>query len=805
MARRTRTRRRIDIERLERRDCPAAVSISAGRDVSEAGEPVRLIVSLAAADSRPVAVSYMLSGDAAFGRDYRLSIGSQILGGPQGTLSFRPGETSKTITVSPIDDTLRETSERLTVTLVPVQNATISGGPTTVTFLDDDNYLASIVGPTRVAAGSVAEYTLQLSSRPSQTETFYVSTVSDSAETPDDYRPLVNMPVVFRPGELTKTFRVQVLANQPSETDEVFVVRAAAPAGFPAVSPFSTTIIGNGQAPPPWVSVAAGSVLEGNAGTSSMWFTVSLSAPAAVPVTVSYSTADGTATLANQDYVAASGVVTFAPGETSKTVAVTVTGDTATEADETMSLVLSNPTNARIRVATATGMIRNDDNGPPPPQPGAWTILVYMTGENLNTYARDDINEMETALAAMPAGVRIVVAWDQPRVGAGQAYATGGGSQAAWRTYGRSVLTADSSATIASTFDLTLGERNTGDPVTLIDFVRWGVQQAPASRYALQLWGHGGGLDGSQFDSESGGDALTINELAGALGATGMPAFDVVSYDNCLMAMAEVGYALAPRMTGQFVASEELVPGTGQDYRSAYAALNTNPAGVTAAGLAAGMVSSYQGQYQSSSSGWNTFSAVASGGYTQLISALSQFVVASDALSTADRTTMLGLVNASPSLSFDVASFRDLGRFMTRVAAATALPPPLRTAATAVGTALLTMVSAKTADPRASSGVSIYLPTTNDSYLNSYAATATAFCQATGWDRFARWLGTGNRSAVAVSATPPQARGSRQLGSRGDVDPGEFAALQWVAYGRAVETAGGAEQSRGRPFRPASR
>ena len=99
----------------------------------------------------------------------------------------------------------------------------------------------------------------------------------------------------------------------------------------------------------------------------------------------------------------------------------------------------------------------------------------------------------------------------------GTAYATGGGTQAAWRTYGRSILKADSSTTtIASTFDLSFGERNTGDPATLVDFVKWGVQQAPAQHYVLQMWGHGGGTDGSQFDSESGSDALTIGEMASA-------------------------------------------------------------------------------------------------------------------------------------------------------------------------------------------------------------------------------------------------------------------------------------------------
>jgi hypothetical protein len=82
------------------------------------------------------------------------------------------------------------------------------------------------------------------------------------------------------------------------------------------------------------------------------------------PVTVGYATADGTAS-APEDYTAASGTLTFAPGETAKTVSVAVVGDTLVEGDETFSLVLSGPVNATLAgalaTATATATISNDD------------------------------------------------------------------------------------------------------------------------------------------------------------------------------------------------------------------------------------------------------------------------------------------------------------------------------------------------------------------------------------------------------------------------------------------------------------
>jgi hypothetical protein len=469
-----------------------------------------------------------------------------------------------------------------------------------------------------------------------------------------------------------------------------------------------------------------------------------------------------------------------------KSVEVPVRGDTKAEPDETITLQLSNPVNATLGTATALGTIRDDDSGPPPPPQAAWTVMVYMTGEDLNTFARDDINEMEQFLATLPAnpGVNIVVAWDQPRTGVGQSYATGNGAQAAWRTFGRSALTADTSAAIASSFDVSLGEKNTGDPATLVDFMKWAAQTAPAANYALQLWGHGGGLSGSQFDSESGGDPLTINEIASALGVAGVPTVQLVSYDNCLMAMAEVGYAVSTTFTGHFVASEELVPGAGQNYRTAYAALKTNPAAVTSTALSAGMVTSYQTQYGGSGLGWDTFSAVATAGYGQLISALAQFVTATDAMSPTDRTTLRNLITSGPSICFADDSFCDLGKFMTRVVGATSLPQAARTAATAVGSAITSMVTAKTADARASSGIAIYLPKAADSNLASYSSTAAAFCTATGWDRFARWLATGNRSMTGAAAAGNQ-RAATSSGSRGfsELPAAAFAHLSWSAYG----------------------
>ena len=95
-------------------------------------------------------------------------------------------------------------------------------------------------------------------------------------------------------------------------------------------------------------------------------FEVSLSAAAGEPVTVDWSTADGTAT-AGQDYVASTGPLTFAAGETAHTIEVTVLDDAHDEGEETFALRLSNAAGAELADGEATGTIVNSD-----PMPRAW-------------------------------------------------------------------------------------------------------------------------------------------------------------------------------------------------------------------------------------------------------------------------------------------------------------------------------------------------------------------------------------------------------------------------------------------------
>ena len=118
---------------------------------------------------------------------------------------------------------------------------------------------------------------------------------------------------------------------------------------------------GTPPAPLPAVTINDVTVAEGNSSSTSAIFTVSLSIASTQTVTVTFTTADGTATLSNADYVGNSGTLTFNPGEISKQITVQINGDTAVESNETFYVNLTSATNAYIADNQGIGTINNDD------------------------------------------------------------------------------------------------------------------------------------------------------------------------------------------------------------------------------------------------------------------------------------------------------------------------------------------------------------------------------------------------------------------------------------------------------------
>jgi uncharacterized repeat protein (TIGR01451 family) len=210
-----------------------------------------------------------------------------------------------------------------------------------------------------------------------------VSTNGGTATGGTDYGTLVNQPVHFAVDESEKTVRLKINGDTLAENDETFSL---------VVSSASGTGVGDGVAEitiedddlDPSLSLGNLDVNEGNSGSQTAALSVALSAPSGKAVSVNYATGDGTATKP-ADYTPATGTLTFAPGETTKTIPVTIHGDTTVELHENLTVLLSGAVNAGLAVPVGTITILNDDDvvapPPPPPAPAPTSDLsVSMTG-----------------------------------------------------------------------------------------------------------------------------------------------------------------------------------------------------------------------------------------------------------------------------------------------------------------------------------------------------------------------------------------------------------------------------------------
>jgi hypothetical protein len=213
-----------------------------------------------------------------------------------------------------------------------------------------------------------ADFVLTLGMVPQVAVAVSCQTTDGTATAPDDYAAIAPPQVVtWNPGDpVTKTVTVAVNGDLIPELDETFFLDLSSLSGATFVDSQAQGTIANDDASTPLLAIDDVAVLEGNAGTSSATFTVTLAAPPQQAVTVEVTTADGSATAAD-DYVAIAPAqtLTFNPGDPlTQAVAVTVNGDAIAEADETFFVNLANAVNATIADGQGQGTIQNDDGMP---------------------------------------------------------------------------------------------------------------------------------------------------------------------------------------------------------------------------------------------------------------------------------------------------------------------------------------------------------------------------------------------------------------------------------------------------------
>jgi hypothetical protein len=310
----------------------------------------QFVVSLSAPSTLPISIAYST-------RNLTADEPSDYLQNA-GTVAFAPGETVKTIFVSVVADTLAEPTETFAIDLSLPTNVNLVDNLAIGTILNDDATfgLPTVEQLERDVWSAPLTFTFSLAFPSALPVSFDYATADQSAQAGSDYASASGT-VTFAPGETTRTVQVLVHGDTTIETDESFVLNLS---NVVNASLASSTVIGRILNDDGRVAVESVSLGEGNSGSQNMLFQISLDAAHATPITVSYTTLDGTAT-AGSDYATTGGTVVFQPGERNKFVAVPILGDTSVEADETFQLELLSASGVSIRTGTATGRIVNDD------------------------------------------------------------------------------------------------------------------------------------------------------------------------------------------------------------------------------------------------------------------------------------------------------------------------------------------------------------------------------------------------------------------------------------------------------------
>lgn len=209
-------------------------------------------------------------------------------------------------------------------------------------------------------AGTVhATFTVTLSRALDQEVSMQYTTSGGSAISGQDFDPASGT-LTFAPGETSKDVLVAVRGDAINEFDERFAVilSGAINAEITEAEALGTIIDDD---PLPTVSISDMTHNEGTGGLTPFTFTISLSAASEKDMTVSYETADGTATTSNNDYQAAAGFVFIPAGQTSVTITIMVVGDRKREATETFFVNLTSATDAIVDDGQGVGTILNDD------------------------------------------------------------------------------------------------------------------------------------------------------------------------------------------------------------------------------------------------------------------------------------------------------------------------------------------------------------------------------------------------------------------------------------------------------------
>jgi hypothetical protein len=319
--------------------------------------------------------------------------GSDYVAVPVTPLNFIAGETSKTVSVTVNGDVFDEAHEKFSVRLTSAAGATIADEYGTATVEDDeDSYLA--IDDVAVREGdsstSVPFRIFRTGSTSGSASVRWATVATGSASAGADYVAVASTPLTFAPGESAKTVSVPLIGDALDEANETFRVQLSSPLGAVLADDSATATIEDDDAT--YLSVDDVTLTEGNVAQVAN-VTIRRSGKTSAASTVQLSTANETATGPDDYGAVPPTAVSFAGGETTKTVPVTVNGDTVDEANESFLVKLSIATGASISDDVAMITIVDDDGAI---TPGPATFLTV-----------NDVSVLEANSGTTPATFRI--------------------------------------------------------------------------------------------------------------------------------------------------------------------------------------------------------------------------------------------------------------------------------------------------------------------------------------------------------------------------------------------------------------
>jgi hypothetical protein len=224
--------------------------------------------------------------------------------------------------------------------------------------------------------------TVNLSNPSAQTITVNYATSNGSATSGSDYTASSGT-LTFTPGDISETFNVTITDDSIYEGSETVNIALSSPSNATRGSPSTAVLTINDNETQPTVAFSSATYPVGeNAGPATI--TVDLSGASSQTITVNYATSNGSAT-AGSDYTAASGTLTFNPGDISKTFNVTITDDSIFEGSETVNLALTSPANATLPILYAWKEMNKDPVLCIAEPVGVW-VAVHVRSYRRNTW-----------------------------------------------------------------------------------------------------------------------------------------------------------------------------------------------------------------------------------------------------------------------------------------------------------------------------------------------------------------------------------------------------------------------------------